>query len=170
MLVAEAEDEKGKKSKASARATPALADSPAADPGWHRAIIPDRDPADLCPEPCNMPHGFAWSEVDVANPDKRTEIYDLLYQNYVEDDVCMFRFDYSQDFLIWALTPPATAASSKSGRLMALITGVPACVRVYAEERAMVKMRNSCSVIPNSYSILHSEFYSVLSLFFLKFF
>jgi glycylpeptide N-tetradecanoyltransferase len=29
------------------------------------------------------------------------EVYDLLNQNYVEDDDNMFRFDYSMQFLRW---------------------------------------------------------------------
>jgi len=29
------------------------------------------------------------------------ELYTLLYENYVEDDDNMFRFDYSRDFLKW---------------------------------------------------------------------
>ena len=29
------------------------------------------------------------------------ELYILLRDNYVEDDDCMFRFDYSKDFLKW---------------------------------------------------------------------
>lgn len=33
-------------------------------------------------------------------------MYDLLVANYVEDDDNMFRFDYSIDFLRWALNPP----------------------------------------------------------------
>ena len=40
-----------------------------------------------------MPRGFAWSEVDITNPAQQTKVYDLLYQNYVEDNDCMFRFD-----------------------------------------------------------------------------
>ncbi len=34
------------------------------------------------------------------------ELYNLLNENYVEDDDNMFRFDYSTEFLKWALTPP----------------------------------------------------------------
>jgi len=33
-------------------------------------------------------------------------VFDLLAQNYVEDDDEMFRFQYSQEFLKWALQPP----------------------------------------------------------------
>lgn len=121
------------------------------DPNWHKPIIPDKPQSELRQDPYNMPKGFEWSEVDISDPAQRTEVYDLLYQNYVEDDECMFRFDYSQDFLTWALTPPGYlkdfhlgVRSSKSGRLMAFITGVPARVRVYEEEKGMVEVNFLC--------------------------
>lgn len=34
------------------------------------------------------------------------QVYQLLTHNYVEDDDAMFRFDYSKEFLKWALQPP----------------------------------------------------------------
>ena len=36
------------------------------------------------------------------------ELYVLLNENYVEDDDNMFRFDYSPEFLRWALQPPGS--------------------------------------------------------------
>mmetsp|Transcript_7173 Transcript_7173/g.17840 ORF Transcript_7173/g.17840 Transcript_7173/m.17840 type:complete len:533 (+) Transcript_7173:171-1769(+) len=146
----ENDDEKPKKSKAKA-ITDAKDISDQPDPRWHKPIIPDKPQSELRQDPYNMPKGFEWSEVNIADPAQRTEVYDLLYQNYVEDDECMFRFDYSRDFLTWALTPPGYldrfhlgVRSSKSGRLMAFITGVPARVRVYEEERAMVEVNFLC--------------------------
>ena len=53
-----------------------------------------------------MPGGFAWCTMDVHDDAQMAEIYELLYENYVEDDDNMFRFDYSPGFLRWALTPP----------------------------------------------------------------
>lgn len=61
-----------------------------------------------------------------------SEIYDLLLQNYVEDDDAMFRFDYSREFLKWALTPPGyekkwlvgVRAGAKN-KLYGCITGIP---------------------------------------------
>lgn len=41
------------------------------------------------------------------------EVYTLLSENYVEDDDNMFRFDYSKEFLRWALTPPGKAGASR---------------------------------------------------------
>eukprot|EP00598_Pedospumella_elongata_P006947 CAMPEP_0184967794 /NCGR_PEP_ID=MMETSP1098-20130426/1041_1 /TAXON_ID=89044 /ORGANISM="Spumella elongata, Strain CCAP 955/1" /LENGTH=57 /DNA_ID=CAMNT_0027489295 /DNA_START=17 /DNA_END=186 /DNA_ORIENTATION=- len=40
------------------------------------------------------------------DPVEAQEVYVLLRDNYVEDDDCTFRFDYSIPFLQWALTPP----------------------------------------------------------------
>jgi glycylpeptide N-tetradecanoyltransferase len=69
------------------------------------------------------------------DPKQSEEVYTLLTENYVEDDDAMFRFDYSIPFLHWALTPPGYkpelhlgVRSSKSGKLMAFISGVPAKV------------------------------------------
>jgi glycylpeptide N-tetradecanoyltransferase len=33
------------------------------------------------------------------------EVYVLLRDNYVEDDDCMFRFDYSREFMHWSPSP-----------------------------------------------------------------
>ena len=58
-------------------------------------------------------------------------MYVLLTNNYVEDDDNTFRFDYSREFLKWALTPPGyqpkwlVGVRNKSKDLIACITGVP---------------------------------------------
>jgi len=44
--------------------------------------------------------------MEVTDEEELKEIYTLLYENYVEDDDNMFRFDYSREFLQWALMPP----------------------------------------------------------------
>lgn len=59
-------------------------------------------------------------------------MYDLLVRNYVEDDDAMFRFDYSKDFLRWALLPPngmpnwlVGVRAGKKKKLFGMITGIP---------------------------------------------
>jgi glycylpeptide N-tetradecanoyltransferase len=86
-----------------------------------------------------MPGGFEWSLVDVQQEDQRTELYSLLANNYVEDDDALFRFDYSKEFLTWALTPPGYrndfllgVRATSSQKLVAFISAVPAKVHVYA--------------------------------------
>jgi glycylpeptide N-tetradecanoyltransferase len=121
------------------------------DPNWHKPIVPDKEKKELRQEPYSMPNGFEWCEVDITDAEQRTEIYELLNQNYVEDDSGCFRFDYSRDFLTWALAPPGYlkqfhlgVRSSKSNRLMALITAVPAKVRVYGAEKHMAEVNFLC--------------------------
>jgi len=51
------------------------------------------------------------------------EVYVLLNENYVEDDDNMFRFDYSSEFLRWALQPPGNfqISSYMNGRNLFLV-------------------------------------------------
>lgn len=53
---------------------------------------------------------FKWDDVDLNNDDQLKELYQLLNENYVEDDDNMFRFDYAPEFLKWALMPPGWLA------------------------------------------------------------
>lgn len=58
------------------------------------------------------------------------EVYTLLTNNYVEDDDNMFRFDYSKEFLRWALKLPGYlkqwhigVRAKTSKKLVAFISG-----------------------------------------------
>lgn len=84
-----------------------------------------------------MPGGFEWSVVNVMDEAQREELYSLLANNYVEDDDALFRFDYSKEFLVWALTPPGYTdelmlgvRATKTKKLVAFISAVPANVKV----------------------------------------
>ena len=57
-------------------------------------------------ESYNIPSSFEWINVDLTDKESLQKVYSLLYENYVEDDDNMFRFDYSTDFLKWALLVP----------------------------------------------------------------
>ena len=66
------------------------------------------------------------------------ELYTLLNENYVEDDDNMFRFDYSPQFLKWALKPPnwvqfwhCGVRVIKNRKLVGFISAVPATIRLY---------------------------------------
>ena len=102
-------------------------------------------------EPLSMPSGFDWCSVDIMDPVQAQEVYKLLTENYVEDDECMFRFDYSIPFLQWALTPPGYrqewhvgVRTSSSGKLMGFITAIPAHVRIYDVVKDMVEINFLC--------------------------
>eukprot|EP00030_Apusomonadida_sp_AF-17_P002017 a2288_552.p2 GENE.a2288_552~~a2288_552.p2 ORF type:complete len:432 (-),score=185.28 a2288_552:57-1322(-) len=84
-------------------------------------------------DPYSLPEGYEWSDIVIDEPAQLTEVYDLLHENYVEDDDAMFRFDYSREFLVWALKPPgwlvtwhAGVRVSKSKKLVGFITAIPA--------------------------------------------
>ena len=54
---------------------------------------------DISEEPLQIPAGFSWCNVNIEDDNECKDVYDLLTQNYVEDDDAMFRFDYSIKFL-----------------------------------------------------------------------
>jgi len=58
-------------------------------------------------DPIELPkEELYWCDIDVNKEDELEELYQLLTNNYVEDDDNTYRFDYSREFLQWALTPP----------------------------------------------------------------
>lgn len=105
-------------------------------------IVPNKTKDEIRAEPYNMPTGFEWSTLDIMDAGERQELYVLLANNYVEDDDAFFRFDYSKEFLEWALTPPGYTndlllgvRASASKKLVAFISAVPANVRVQSSSK-----------------------------------
>ena len=79
------------------------------------------------------------------------ELYVLLNENYVEDDDNLFRFDYSPEFLRWALQPPGYLQEwhtgvriTKSNKLVGFISAVPANIRVHDALKKMVEINFLC--------------------------
>lgn len=124
-------------------------------------IQPNKTLEEIRDAPYNMPNGFAWSNVDVADTTQRNELYELLANNYVEDDECLFRFDYSSDFLLWALTPPEsnpdfllgvrTTSTTNAGsntattsKLVAFISGIPTTIQAYDKQIKVVEINFLC--------------------------
>jgi glycylpeptide N-tetradecanoyltransferase len=69
----------------------------------------------------------------------------------VEDDDCMFRFDYQPEFLKWALQPPGWKKEwhcgvrvVKSGRLVGFISAIPATLKIYEKTQKMVEINFLC--------------------------
>jgi glycylpeptide N-tetradecanoyltransferase len=117
----------------------------------HGPIDPNTDIMKVRQEPLNMPAGFEWCSIDIMDPTQAQEVYKLLNENYVEDDECMFRFDYSVPFLQWALTPPnyrqdwhVGVRATNSGKLMGCITAIPAHIRIYDVVQDMVEINFLC--------------------------
>ncbi|KAJ4960025.1 hypothetical protein NE237_019935 [Protea cynaroides] len=102
-------------------------------------------------EPYNLPSPYEWTTCDIDNEDTCIEVYNLLTNNYVEDDENMFRFNYSREFLRWALRPPGYFKSWHIGvrvkvskKLVAFITGVPARIRVRDDVVKMTEINFLC--------------------------
>ncbi|KAM6134403.1 glycylpeptide N-tetradecanoyltransferase 2 [Pterocles gutturalis] len=115
----------------------------------HGAIEPDKDNVRL--EPYSLPQGFMWDTLDLSNAEVLKELYTLLNENYVEDDDNMFRFDYSPEFLLWALRPPGWLPQwhcgvrvSSNKKLVGFISAIPANIRVYDSVKKMVEINFLC--------------------------
>lgn len=114
-------------------------------------IEPEKSLGEIRTEPYSLPEGFHWDTLELEKPDVLKELYTLLNENYVEDDDCMFRFDYQPAFLEWALRPPGwrktwhTAVRvTKSKRLVGFISAVPADLRIYDRIQKVVEINFLC--------------------------
>eukprot|EP00051_Salpingoeca_urceolata_P027966 m.484236 g.484236 ORF g.484236 m.484236 type:complete len:497 (+) comp23260_c0_seq1:245-1735(+) len=101
--------------------------------------------------PYKLPAGFEWDSLNIDEETQLSELYNLLTENYVEDDDNMFRFDYSRDFLKWALQPPGwkqvwhcAVRGSKKKNLLAFISAIPARMQVRDHSQLMVEINFLC--------------------------
>ena len=106
---------------------------------------------DVPKEPYKLIDAFEWSQIDVTDDSQLEEAYILLNENYVEDVHAMFRFDYSRDFLRWALMPPGWQPSWHIGvrvkankKLVAFITAIPATIVIHGKSIDMVEINFLC--------------------------
>ena len=60
---------------------------------------------DVRQEPYTIPEQFEWCSCDMKDATVVDEVFSLLSNNYVEDSEATFRFEYTRDFLKWALMP-----------------------------------------------------------------
>ncbi|XBW37692.1 hypothetical protein QEN19_003276 [Hanseniaspora menglaensis] len=110
--------------------------------------------ADISKEPVNLSRniqGFEWCTMDSSNDDHLEEIYTLLNENYVEDLSSMIRFDYSKEFLKWAISPPGTKSDWQVGiraivskKLVAFISAVPLHLKINTAEVESVEINFLC--------------------------
>ena len=106
---------------------------------------------DVKTEPYKLPADFEWCLLDWENEEVVEECYVLLRDNYVEDDDAMFRFDYSKDFLKWALMPPGWHREWQLGvrqvsnkKILAMITGTPALISAAEIDAKMAEINFLC--------------------------
>ncbi|KAJ7743688.1 Myristoyl-CoA:protein N-myristoyltransferase, N-terminal domain-containing protein [Mycena maculata] len=117
---------------------PQLGEGPPVADGY---IEPWKPREEVRQEPYPLPQEFEWATVDIKDPTQNTEVHDLLSRYYVEDQSASLRFQYSSEFLQWALTPPGYFKEwhigvrvSSNKKLVAFISGVPMKLRVRGKE------------------------------------
>ncbi|KAK4787574.1 hypothetical protein SAY86_011407 [Trapa natans] len=113
-------------------------------------IEPPTPLSEVKQEPYNLPAPYEWITCDMES-EMSAEVYNLLTNNYVEDDENMFRFNYSKEFLSWALRPPGYFKSwhigvrvKASKKLVAFVTGIPVRIRVRNELVTMAEINFLC--------------------------
>ena len=118
---------------------------------FDKPIDKEKTVAEVKPEPYNLPPGYHWDNVDISDRKQAEEVYQLLTQNYVEDDDNMFRFDYSIEFLQWALTPPGYhkdwlfgVRGGKKNKLFGFISGIPIECVVRGKKVTMAEINFLC--------------------------
>lgn len=118
--------------------------------GEGHAIDAEKDPQkDIKQTPYPLPGGFEWYSADIDNQEELDTIYKLLRDHYVEDDDNMFRFDYSRDFLKWALKPPGYLkdwhlAVRRKNTIVGFISAIPADIVVHGKTHKMVEINFLC--------------------------
>ncbi|CDF35171.1 unnamed protein product [Chondrus crispus] len=119
--------------------------------GDHGQAIETKTVDQVSKKPYNLIDSFEWSDIDVTDDKQLEETYRLLNENYVEDGDAMFRFDYSREFLRWALLPPGWHPTWHVGvrvksnkKLVAFITAVPATLRVHMDSVEVVEINFLC--------------------------
>lgn len=90
-----------------------------------------KTPDDIPDEPYQLIPEFEWCTMDLDVTTQLDEVYQLLYENYVEDQDETFRFKYSHEFFRWALQPPGWRKEwhigvrvKTTGKLVAFISGI----------------------------------------------
>ncbi|KAJ7680973.1 N-myristoyl transferase [Mycena polygramma] len=128
---------------------PQIGEGPPLEDGY---IEPSKPREEVRQEPYPLPKDFEWSTVDISDPTQASqyslvaalshtiqnkEVYDLLSMHYVEDDGATLRFQYTAEYLQWALRPPGYFKEwhvgvrvSSNKKLVAFISGVPITLRV----------------------------------------
>lgn len=119
--------------------------------GTNEPMSPDKRLDEIKADPFSLPDGFKWDDLDLNNQEQLMELYVLLNENYVEDDDNMFRFDYSPEFLKWALQPSgwrkewhAGVRVAKNNKLVGFISAVPAHMKIYEKQVKMVEINYLC--------------------------
>lgn len=103
-----------------------------------------KTPDDIPDSPLPLLKDFNWSTVDIEDSEQLEEVYQLLYEHYVEDQDETFRFKYSHDFFKWALKPPGWRKDwhvgvrvKDTGKLVAFISAIPVTLKLTKSEKSI---------------------------------
>ncbi|PIA16226.1 N-myristoyl transferase [Coemansia reversa NRRL 1564] len=115
-------------------------------------LHPPLSPEQIPKEPFALPSDqMEWCVVDVEKEEEMKELYLLLTENYVEDADSIFRFNYSAEFLSWALKSPGFQKNWHVGvrdvsskQLIAFISGIPMEMMVRDKTMTMAEINFLC--------------------------
>ncbi|KAJ2082613.1 glycylpeptide N-tetradecanoyltransferase [Coemansia sp. RSA 988] len=115
-------------------------------------LHPPLSPEEIPKDPFALPSDqMEWCVVDVDSEEEMKELYVLLTENYVEDADSMFRFNYSAEFLSWALKSPGFqkdwhvgVRDVSSKQLIAFISGIPMELMVRDKTMTMAEINFLC--------------------------
>lgn len=105
---------------------------------------------DVRKDPYELPTGFEWYTLDLSTEDDLQALFALLRDHYVEDSDGVFRFEYSIEFLKWALCTPNykkdwhIGVRSTNGKLLAFISGTPVKTKVNDQTVKMAEINYLC--------------------------
>ncbi|GAA6004791.1 hypothetical protein JCM10207_001015 [Rhodosporidiobolus poonsookiae] len=117
-------------------------------------IEADKPPSEIPQDPIALHKDFTWVTVNLSDPHELKEVYELLTYHYVEDKDASFRFDYSPEFIEWALKPPGyvpdwhvgirVASGEQKGKLVGFISGIPMDLRIRSATKRCTEINLLC--------------------------
>lgn len=114
-------------------------------------IDTSKTPETVRQEPYPIHSSFEWTTLDLESDHDLDQLYELLYDHYVEDHDATFRFAYSRNFFNWALKPTGWRQDwhigvrvKDTGRLIAFISGVPCDLTIRGRDIKSVEINFLC--------------------------
>lgn len=109
------------------------------------------DMSKISTKPINLPNGFEWTVLDILQPPILKEFCDFLKDNYIEDETCTFKLQYSEPILLWALTPPGyfpecirCVRLENTGKIVATIAATPEQILIRGKKVDIVFVNFLC--------------------------
>eukprot|EP00842_Homolaphlyctis_polyrhiza_P005896 jgi/Hompol1/6307/HPOL_002264-RA len=114
-------------------------------------IEPDKPTEAIRQDSFSLLKDFEWVTIDLNDETQLKDVYQLLCTNYVEDDESTMRFNYSAEFIRWALMSPGWVKewhvgvrAKTSGALVAFIAGIPIELMVHEKPLKMAEINFLC--------------------------